>query len=125
MDLFFPLLGFTALFVVAIFIGMIMLLLPGIAILLAGTFFLTYMLPLMTDAQQELLPAIKESARMALDKPVSEHVAVVAVFTILTSIGSSTGIGALLTHPYACLFLLSAYEEKRRHLLNGPPPFKK
>jgi hypothetical protein len=120
MNLFFPLLGFTVLFVLAFIIGLIMLVLPGIALSLAATFFLTYMVPLMTDEGLGLFPAVKESCRMALEKPVSEHFAVVAVFTVLASIGSATGIGALLTHPYACLFVLSAYEEKRRRQIEGP-----
>jgi hypothetical protein len=120
MDLFFPLLGFTVLFVILVCIGMIMLILPGIAVLLAGTFFLVYMLPLMTDQNMGLIEAVKESARMALEKPVSEHIAVVAVTVILDSIGSSIAIGTLVTHPYACIFILSAYEEKRRRLITGP-----
>lgn len=120
MNLFFPLLGFTILFVFALIIGLLMLVLPGIALSLAAAFFLTYMLPLMTDEGLDLFPAIKESCRMAMEKPVGEHFAVVAVFTVLASIGSATGIGALLTHPYACLFVLSAYEEKRRQQIEGP-----
>ncbi|WP_339132667.1 MAG: hypothetical protein WGN25_10770 [Candidatus Electrothrix sp. GW3-4] len=126
MDLFFPLLGFTIVFVLLILLGMAMLILPGIAVILAGTFFFVYLLPLMTDQQLGLTEAVKESARMALEQPVSEHVAVVAVLIILDSIGSSIGIGALLTHPYSCLFILSVYEEKRRRQLSGsrtaPPP---
>ena len=120
MNLFFPLLGFTVLFTFAVIIGMIMLVLPGIAVILAGAFLLTYMLPLMTDEGLDLFPAIKESCRMAMEKPISEHFAVVAVFTVVASIGSATGIGALLTHPYACLFVLSAYMEKQRQQIEGP-----
>ena len=120
MDLFFPLLGFTILFVLVAGIGLLMLVLPGIAIILAGTFFLAYMLPLMTDQKMDLFEAIKASYQMALEDPIGEHVAVVAVFLILSSIGSSIAIGVLLTHPYSCLFVLSAYEEKRQRLLSGP-----
>ena len=120
MDLFFPLLGFTSLFVLLVVIGMIMLVLPGIAVILAGTFFFVYMLPLMTDQQLGLIEAVKESTRMALDEPIVEHVAVVAVLIILDSIGSSVVFGTLLTHPYACLFILSVYEEKRHRQITGP-----
>ena len=120
MDLFFPLLGFTILFVLLVLIGLVMLVLPGIAVILAGTFFLVYMLPLMTDQRLGLIEAIKESSRMALDEPISEHVAVVAVLIILDSIGSSVGVGTLLTHPYACLFILSVYEERRHRQITGP-----
>ncbi|MCI5210610.1 MAG: hypothetical protein D3910_17880 [Candidatus Electrothrix sp. ATG2] len=120
MDLFFPLFGFMALFVALVCIGMILLVLPGIAILLAGTFFLIYMLPLMTDQELGLIEAVKESARMALEKPIIEHVAVVAVLIILDSIGSSVVLGTLLTHPFACIFILAVYEEKRRRQITGP-----
>ncbi|MCI5161717.1 MAG: hypothetical protein D3917_06780 [Candidatus Electrothrix sp. AX5] len=119
MDLFFPLLGFAALFVFLVLIGLAMVVLPGIAVMLAGTFFLVYMLPLMTDQKMGLIEAIKESSRMALDDPIGEHVAVVAVLIILESIGSSVVFGALLTHPYSCLFILSVYEVKRRRQITG------
>jgi hypothetical protein len=120
MDLFFPLLGFTVLFVLLVCFGLIMLILPGIAVILAGIFFLVYMLPLMTDQQMGLIEAAKESARMALEQPVGEHIAVVAVTIILSSIGGSIAIGTLVTHPYSCLFILSAYEEKTRQKITGP-----
>ncbi|MDU9048679.1 MAG: hypothetical protein Q3M30_07490 [Candidatus Electrothrix sp. Rat3] len=120
MDLFFPLLGFMILFVLLVLIGLFMLVLPGIAIILAGTFFLIYMLPLMTDQRLGLIEAVKESTRMAFDEPISEHVAVVAVLIILDSIGGSVGVGVLLTHPYSCLFILSVYEVKRRRQISGP-----
>ncbi|RWX43594.1 hypothetical protein H206_03211 [Candidatus Electrothrix aarhusensis] len=119
MDLFFPLLGFAALFVFLVLIGLAMVVLPGIAVMLAGTFFLVYMLPLMTDQKMGLIEAIKESSRMALDDPIGEHVAVVAVLIILESIGSSVIFGTLLTHPYSCLFILSVYEVKRRRQITG------
>ncbi|XOF33038.1 MAG: hypothetical protein ACL93V_13630 [Candidatus Electrothrix sp. YB6] len=120
MNLFFPLLGFSVLFVIAVCIGMLMLVLPGIAVLLAGTFFLTYMLPLMTDQQMGLIEAIKTSSSMALEKPANEHFAVVAVLIILNSIGSSVVFGTVVTYPYSCLFVLAAYEEKRQRQLTGP-----
>jgi hypothetical protein len=129
MDLFFPLLGLTILFVLLVVIGLIMVVVPGIAVMLAGTFFLVYMLPLMTDQQLDLIAAIKESTRMALEQPVGEHIAVVLVLIILDSIGSSIGVGVLLTHPYSCLFVLSVYEGKRRCRITGPktvpPPLPK
>ncbi|MCI5147509.1 MAG: hypothetical protein D3923_18740, partial [Candidatus Electrothrix sp. AR3] len=120
MELFFPLLGFSFLFVLVAGIGLLMLILPGIAIILAGIFFLVYMLPLMTDQHMDLFKAIKASYRISLEDPIGEHFAVVAVFVILASVGSSTVLGALLAHPYSCLFILSAYEEKRQRLLTEP-----
>ena len=120
MDLFFPLLGFTVLFAALVLLGMILLVLPGIAVLLAGTFFFVYLLPLMTDQNFGLIDALKVSSRMALEQPVSEHLAVVLVLLVLDSVGGSIGVGVLLAHPYACLFILSVYEEKRRRRLTGP-----
>ena len=81
-----------------------------------------YMLPLMTDQELGLVEAFKESGRMAMEPPVGEHVAVVAVFLVLNSIGNSTGIGVLFTQPFAVLFVLSVYECKRRRML--PPPME-
>ena len=120
MNLFFPLLCFGILFFLAAGVGFALLVLPGIVVVLAAAFFLIYMLPLMTDQKMGLFEAIKESARMAMEDPVSEHLAVVVVYVALGSIGNSTGIGALFTQPYSCLIVLSAYEEKRRRLLTGP-----
>lgn len=120
MDLFFPLLGFTVLFVLLVMLGLIMLILPGIIAILAGTFFFVYMLPLMTDQQLPLIEAVKESYRMALEEPITEHIAVVAVFLILDSIGSSMVLGTLLTHPFSCLFILSVYEMKKHRQISGP-----
>ena len=120
LNLFFPLLGFGILFFLAAGLGFALLVLPGMAVVLAAVFFLIYMLPLMTDQQLGLFAAIKESARMAMEEPISEHLAVVAIYIVLAAIGNSTGIGALFTQPYSCLIVLSAYEEKRRRLLRGP-----
>lgn len=120
MDLFFPLLGFTVLFVLLVMLGFLMLILPGILAMLAGTFFFVYMLPLMTDQQLPLIEAVKESYRMALEEPITEHIAVVAVFLILDSIGSSMVLGTLLTHPFSCLFILSVYEIKKHRQISGP-----
>ncbi len=129
MDLFFPLFGFVALFIIVVFIGLVFLILPGIAILLAGTYFLIYMLPLMTDQRLGLVEAIKESSRMAMEQPIVEHIAVVAVLIILDSIGSSIVFGGLVTHPYACLFILAVYEVKKQRQISSsstePPPLSK
>ena len=121
MRLFFPLLAFTVLVVLVFGIGLTMLILPGIAVLLAVSFFCIYMMPLMTDQELGLVEAVKESSRMALQPPVSEHIAVIAVFLVLNSIGNSTGIGVLFTQPFAILFVLSVYEVKRQRMLPPPP----
>lgn len=122
MGLFFPLLAFTLLAALLIFLGLSMLVLPGIVAIIGLSFFCMYMLPLMTDQELGLIEAVKESGRMALQPPVAEHVAVIAVFLVLNSIGNSTGIGVLFTQPFAILFVLSVYELKRQRML--PPPME-
>lgn len=120
MDLFFPLLGFAILVGLAIFFGLTILVLPGLLVILAVSFFCMYMLPLMTDRGMNLFDAVKESGRMAMQPPISEHLVVVAVYLVLSSIGSSTGLGALFTQPFATLFVLSVYDVKLTRLLPGP-----
>lgn len=122
MRLFFPLLAFMIACVLVIMIGFGLLVVPGIAVTIGLSFFCLYMLPLMTDQGLGLIEAVKESCRMALYPPVGEHIAVVVVFLVLSSIGNSTGIGVLFTQPFATLFVLLVYEFKRRRML--PPPLK-
>lgn len=123
LHLFLPLLGFTLLIGIAVFFGLAMLVLPGLAIIVALAFFCMYLLPLMTDQKLGLVAALQESYRMAIQQPVSEHVAVVAVYLVLTSLGSSTGLGSLITTPFASLFVVSVYEVKRVRLLPGSSSF--
>ncbi len=130
MRLFFPLLAFMLLVVVVVSIGFGILVIPGIAAVIALAFFCLYMLPLMTDQGLGLIEALKTSSRMAMNPPVGEHITVVIVFLDLSSIGNSTGIGVLFTQPFATIFVLLFYEQKRQRLLsspgmrvdNGPPP---
>ena len=129
MRLFFPLLAFLVAIVLMVSIGFGVLVIPGIVAIIALSFFCLYMLPLMTDQGLGLMDAIKTSSRMAMEPPVNEHIAVVAVFLIINSIGNSTGIGVLFTQPFATLFILLVYERKRRRMIslsrpeiNPPPP---
>jgi len=127
MSLFLPLFGFTVLVVLATMLGFAMLVLPGIIAVLAITFFCIYMLPLMTDQHMGLIDAVKESSRMALQKPVTDHLVVVALYIGLTSIGQSIIFGALFTQPFATLFVLSVYGSKIKKALpepgkTSPPP---
>ncbi len=126
---FFPLLAFLVAVIIVVSIGFGILVLPGIGIIIALSFFCLYMLPLMTDQGLSLIDAVKTSSRMALEPPVGEQIAVVVVFLIINSIGNSTGIGVLFTQPFATLFILLVYEQKRRRMLcfsetttNSPPP---
>ncbi len=122
MRLFFPLLGFGILVTLVLLTSFALLVLPGLLAMVAVSFACLYMIPLMTDQEMGLFEALAESWRMAVQKPLAEQFAVVAVYVVLTSIGNSTGLGALFTQPFATLFVLSVYEVKRRRLLPEPPP---
>jgi hypothetical protein len=114
MNLFLPLLGFSLLVLIAIAIGTVMLVIPGILVALAVSFFCLYMLPLMTDRRLGVVDAVRESARMALDGVVVEHIVVVILFLGITAIGGSVFIGSLFTQPFATTFIMSVYLEKTR-----------
>lgn len=112
MNLFFPLLAFFIGAGIIVFIGFLVLILPGIIAGLALYFFCLYLIPLMTDKELGLIEAIKESSRMAMEDPVVEHVAVVAIYIGITAIGQVVPFGVIFTLPIATLFLLYAFEEK-------------
>ncbi len=117
MRLFLPLLGFLLLTALMAMIGLKLLVLPGIAFLIALSYFCLFMLPLMTDEGLGLIEAIKESSRMAMEPPVGEYLVVIIIFLVINSIGNSTGIGILFTQPFATIFILLVYEIKRRRQL--------
>ncbi len=119
MNLFLPLLGFTLVVFVAVFIGFLLLFLPGIVLIAAVLFCCIYMLPLMTDRNMDLINAIKESYAMARQGEILDHLVVVVLYLAITMLGGSTFIGVLLTMPMATLFLMSTYEEKSK---TAPPP---
>jgi membrane-anchored glycerophosphoryl diester phosphodiesterase (GDPDase) len=119
MKLFLPLLGFGIAVFVAVSIGFMLLLIPGLIIVLAITFCCIYMIPLMTDRGLGLVAAIKESCAMARRGDLLDHVVVVVIFLVISMIGGSVFIGTLLTQPLATLFLLSVYEEKSRPAAPG------
>ena len=123
MNLFLPLLAFFIVAGIAIFIGFLILVLPGIIIAIALYFFCLYLLPLMTDKELGLVEAVKESSRMAMEDPVVEHVAVVAIYIGITAIGQVVPFGIIFTMPIATLFLLYAFENKCG--VEETPPEKK
>jgi hypothetical protein len=112
MRLFLPLLGFSIAVFLAAFVGFLLFILPGFAILLAVAFGCLYMLPLMTDKQVGLVDAVKSSWQMAWGENVADHVVVVLIFVGLLAVGSSVFIGTLFTQPFATVFLVSIYLEK-------------
>ncbi len=120
MKLFLPLFGFSIIVFVAILVGLIMFVLPGLAVVLAVAFGCLYMIPLMTDRNMGLFDAIKSSWRMAFDGRVEDQIVVVILFIGLLAIGSSVFIGTLLTQPFAMVFLASVYDEKIDRMATNP-----
>lgn len=116
-NLFLPLLIFSLLLGAAVFIGLKMLVLPGLVVIAAASYFCLYLLPLMTDREMGLVEALQESTQMATVQPVSEHLVALAVYLVLNAIGSSTGLGAVVTTPVALLFVLSVYEERQARMV--------
>jgi hypothetical protein len=121
MRLFFPLLGFGIIAVVAILVGFALLVIPGIIVALAISFSCLYMLPLMTDRKMGLIAAIKESHALARQEAVLDHIVVILIFVGITGIGSSIFIGWLFTQPLGTVFLLSVYEEKTNQVQQNQP----
>ena len=117
MKLFFPLLGFGLVVFIAICIGLILLLLPGIIISVGVAYFCMYMIPLMTDKNMGVVEAIKASYSMTTNKDkIQEHAVVLIIFIAVTGIGSSTFIGWLFTLPLATIFLISVYLEEVKEM---------
>ena len=112
MRLFLPLLGFSIVIGIAIMVGFLLFVLPGLAIVLAVTFGCIYVLPLMTDRRMGLMDAIKASWNIAVHGNVADHVVVVILFMGLIAVGSSVFIGIVFTQPFATVFLVSVYLEK-------------
>jgi len=125
MNLFLPLLGFSIVVFIAMMVGFMLFVLPGIAVVCLIAFGCLYMLPLMTDKKLGLIDAVKKSWQMATQGNVADHVVVVILFVGLIAIGSSVFVGTLLTQPFATVFVLSVYLE-RMSAGNGkaaaPPP---
>ena len=130
MRLFLPLLVFFIVVLIATMVGFMLLVLPGLAIIIAVTFACLYMVPLMVDKTMGLIDAAKSSWRMAFNQNVADHVVVVILFVGLMAIGSAVFIGTLLTTPFATVFLISVYLEKVQSIgqvpadagSNPPPP---
>ena len=113
MNLFLPLLGFGILTIIAVTIGFVFLVLPGVLIGFLISFVCLYMIPLMTDKELGLFDAIKESYTMGVKKgSVTEHIVVVIIYLGIITIGGSVFIGSLFTQPLATIFLLSVYTER-------------
>ena len=116
MEIFLPLLGFFFITVVAVIIGSVLFLLPGILAAMFISFACLYVVPLMTDKRLGLLEAIKVSYKIAIQKPIHDHIVIIIIFFGISAIGNSVFIGALFTQPLATLFLMSVFAEKTDHI---------
>ena len=114
MRLFFPLLAFGILSLLAAFLGFLLLILPGILVVAFLVFATIYMMPLMTDRNMGLLEAIKESWNMAVRKPLGDQIIFMVLYLVIISVGSSIAVALLLAQPLATFFLVSVYEERLR-----------
>lgn len=123
MRLFLPLLGFSAAVFVAVMIGFMLLVIPGLAVAAFVSFACIYLIPLMTDKELGLIDAVKESWKMATGDNLLEHIIVVILFLGIGAIGGSVFIGWLFTQPFATVFLLSIYLQRTgRGAAPQPPP---
>jgi len=113
MKLFFPLLLFGILVFLAALIGFSLLVIPGIAVVLAVSYCCLYMFPLMTDRKLGIVDAVKESFSMTTNGSWIDNLAVFIIFIGLLALGSTTFIGALFTQPFGTIFLMSVYDEKK------------
>lgn len=112
MRLLLPLLIFGITVFAAFFIGYSLLVVPGIVVVIAVSFYCIYMLPLMIDKDSGLIDAVKESYTMSTTGNLVDNIAVFIIYIGLLAMGSSFFIGFLFTQPFAAVFLLSVYEEK-------------
>lgn len=112
MRLFFPLLLFGIVVFITALIGFSLLIIPGIAVVLAVAYCCLYMLILMTDKELGIVDAVKESYSMTTKGNWIDNLAVFIIFIGIIALGSTTFIGALFTQPFATIFLISVYLEK-------------
>ena len=121
MEIFLPLLGFFFIIMVAVIVGSVLFLLPGVLAAMFISFACLYVVPLMTDKRLKLLEAIKVSYQIAIQKPIHDHIVIIIIFFGISAIGNSVFIGALFTQPLATLFLMSVFEEKADHIPTPAP----
>jgi uncharacterized membrane protein len=112
--LFLPLLVLGILLAAAVIAGFLFIVLPGIFTLYLVTFFFFYTVPLMTDKRLGPWAAVRQSAAMAIQQPLFDHVVATVIYLAVIAIGSSIFIGLLFTQPLATLFMVSMYNQKFR-----------
>ncbi len=117
MRLFLPLFVFGLLAMIATFIGLALLIVPGFLVVGFLVFATIYMMPLMSDKNMGLIDALKESWSMATKAPLSNQLILMVLYLVIISLGSSIAVAVLFTQPLATFLVLSVYEER----LQTPP----
>lgn len=123
MRLFFPLLLFGFLVMVALMIGFTMLVFPGIIMTGCLVFGTIYMVPLMTDKDMGIFDALAESWAMATREPLADQIILTLLYLVIISVGSSVVVAVIFAQPLATLLVLSVYEERlqNKQTLTAPP----
>lgn len=112
MRLFFPLLVFGILAMILISLGFVLLIVPGFVVAAFLVFATIYMMPLMTDKDMGLMEALKESWRMAVEKPMADQVVLMLLYLVIMALGGSIAVAILFTQPLATFLVLSVYRER-------------
>ena len=112
MRLFLPLLLFFFIAAVIIAIGFSLLFLPGFAAAGFIAFASFYLLPLMTDKGFGLIEGVKESWRLAMIPPISDHLVVAIIYVAIMSLGGSLPFAFLITQPLATFIMVGAYQQR-------------
>ncbi len=112
MRLFLPLFVYGLLVVLLTFLGLMLLVVPGLLVAAFIVFSTIYMIPLMTDRDMGLIEAIKESWAMAVRKPVDDQLVFMVLYLLILSIGGSIPLALLFAQPLATFLMLIVYEER-------------
>lgn len=112
MRLFLPLFLFSVLVVLAVFIGFMLLVLPGFAVIAFISFGAFYLIPFMIEEKLGLIDALKASWNLAVKTPISDQFVVVIIYVAIMSLGSSLPFAFLVTQPMATFIMIFAYWER-------------
>ena len=112
MRLFLPLFVFFLLVFFAAFFGLLLLILPGLAVIGFVAFASLYLLPLMVDKNLGLFDALKESWNQAIKPPVSEHFIITIIYVLIMSVGCTFFLALLIAQPLATFFMIGAYRQR-------------
>ena len=109
MRLFLPLFVFSVLALLAVFIGFLLLVLPGFAVIAFISFAAFYLIPFMVEENLGVIDALKASWNLAIKPPMSDQFVVVIIYVAIMSLGSSLPLAFLVTQPMATFIMAIAY----------------